>query len=85
MLAVTRGAHQSVGLVYLAPRQAEVVLLERFSAATAADVDQGRNPELDQIALVGTPGELRDLEGPHVDYLEPVVRRFLEMPGRHEA
>lgn len=76
--AVTRGEHRSIGLTYLAPRQLASVLRERFAAVAAAERALGREPELDQIALVRSPDELADLDGPHVDYLEPVVRRYTE-------
>ncbi|WP_343240732.1 MULTISPECIES: hypothetical protein [unclassified Streptomyces] len=85
LLAVTRGAHHSMGLVYLAPRQPTVMLRERFAAVTASEQAQGREPELDRIALVGSAAELDALGGPHVDYLEPVVRRFLGSPAPRDA
>ncbi|WP_258024295.1 hypothetical protein [Streptomyces bambusae] len=72
---VTRGENGSVGLTYLAPTLPEVTLRADFAAAAAAERDQGREPELDDIALVRTPDELARLVGPHADYLEPIVRR----------
>ncbi len=42
----------------------------------ASETALGRDPELDRIALVHSPAELARLSGPHVDYLEPVVRRY---------
>ncbi|MEU2955625.1 hypothetical protein ACIOUE_38445 [Streptomyces xanthochromogenes] len=42
----------------------------------AAERAEGRDPELDAIAFVGSPDELAPLEGPHADYLEPIVRRY---------
>lgn len=75
---VTRGEHRSIGLTYLAPRQPAAVVRERFAALAAATRALGREPELDQIALVRSPDELADLNGPHVDYLEPIVRRYTE-------
>ncbi|MGW7199383.1 hypothetical protein [Streptomyces chryseus] len=47
-----------------------------FAAAVAAERARGREPELDDIALVRSPGELVGLVGPHADYLEPIVRRY---------
>lgn len=73
---VTRGENGSVGLTYLAPALPEAALRADFSAAVAAERVQGREPELDDIALVRSPAELAALAGPHADYLEPVVRRF---------
>ncbi|MFH9575610.1 NUDIX hydrolase [Streptomyces sp. NPDC017454] len=73
---VTRGENGSVGLTYLAPALPEASLRADFAAVAAAERAQGREPELDGIALVRSPDELVGLAGPHADYLEPVVRRF---------
>ncbi|MEU6406538.1 NUDIX domain-containing protein [Streptomyces sp. NPDC046985] len=73
---VTRGDNGSVGLTYLAPALPEATLRADFTATAAAERAQGREPELDGIALVRSPDELAVLSGPHADYLEPVVRRF---------
>lgn len=73
---VTRGENGSVGLTYLAPALSEATLRVDITAAAAAERVQGREPELDDIALVRSPDELAALAGPHADYLEPVVRRF---------
>jgi hypothetical protein len=83
--AVTRGENSSIGLTYLAPVLPESVLREGFAAAAKAERAQGREPELDAIALVRSPDELADLIGPHADYLEPVVRRYTQARLRYEA
>ncbi|MGW7367494.1 NUDIX domain-containing protein [Streptomyces sp. NPDC054841] len=83
--AVTRGENSSVGLTYLAPALPESVVREGFAAAARAERAQGREPELDEIALVRSPDELAGLVGPHADYLEPVVRRYTRAPLRHGA
>lgn len=75
LCAITRGKRRSVGLVFLAPPQPAAVVRERFEAMTAAEQALGRTPELDRIALVSSPADFVDLEGPHADYLEPVIRR----------
>ncbi|MFD4377077.1 NUDIX domain-containing protein [Streptomyces sp. NPDC058486] len=75
LLVVTRGKNGSVGLTYRAPVLPEAALWAGFAAAAAAERRQGREPELDYIALVRTPEELAGLAGPHADYLEPIVRR----------
>jgi 8-oxo-dGTP pyrophosphatase MutT (NUDIX family) len=72
---VTRGGNGSVGLTYLAPPLPEETLRAGFTAAAAAERAQGREPELDGIALVHSTDELAGLSGPHADYLEPIVRR----------
>lgn len=74
--AVTRGQHRSIGLVFLAPPRPAALLHERFEAVTAADRASGHDPELDRIALVRSSADLASLDGPHVDYLKPVVRRY---------
>ncbi|MBB6118361.1 NUDIX domain-containing protein [Nocardiopsis algeriensis] len=73
--AVSRGENRSVGLFYLAPPRSAAELRESFEAATEAERASGRAPELDRIAFVASPADLSDLEGPHVAYLEHVVRR----------
>jgi 8-oxo-dGTP pyrophosphatase MutT (NUDIX family) len=83
--AVTRGENSSVGLTYLAPALLESALREGFAAAARAERAQGREPELDEIALVRSPDELAGLVGPHADYLEPVVRRYTRAPLRRDA
>lgn len=83
--AVTRGENSSIGLTYLAPALPESVLREGFAAAARAERAQGRDPELDEIALVRSPDELAGLIGPHADYLEPVVRRYTQAPLRNDA
>ena len=75
---VTRGENGSVGLTYRAPARSEAALRAGLAAAAAAEHAQGREPELDDIALVSSPEEVRGLAGPHADYLEPVARRFCE-------
>lgn len=72
---VTHGADGQVGVHYLAPSRPASQLHERFAALVAAETARGREPEFDRIALIGSPAELTDLAGPHVVYLEPVVRR----------
>lgn len=83
--AVTRGEHQSIGLTFLAPRRPASELRERFAALVVAEQALGREAELDQIALVRSPAELADLDGPHVDYLELIVRRYTGALLRREA
>lgn len=74
--AVTRGENGSIGLTYLAPALSETSVRTAFAAVVAAEHAQGREPELDEIALVRSPDELIDLPGPHADYLAPIIRRY---------
>lgn len=71
---VTHGEDGQVGVHYLAPPVPAALLHERYEALVAAETASGRVPEFDRIALVGSPAELPDLTGPHVLYLEPVLR-----------
>ncbi|MBX9399528.1 NUDIX domain-containing protein [Streptomyces sp. TRM72054] len=77
---VTRGEYSSVGLTYLAPPLPESALRKGFAAAANVERAQGREPELDAIALVRSADELACLVGPHADYLEPIVRRYTRAP-----
>lgn len=83
--AATRGENSSVGLTYRAPALPESVLREGLAAAARAERAQGRERELDDIALLCSPEELAGLAGPHADYLDPVVRRYKQGPLRHGA
>ncbi|MFI0715085.1 NUDIX domain-containing protein [Streptomyces inhibens] len=82
---VTRGKNRSIGLVYLAPPRPVAVVRERFAAATAAERAKGCDPELDLFTLVRVPDHLAALDGPHADYLEPVVRRYTQGSLQHDA
>ncbi|MFG3590887.1 NUDIX domain-containing protein [Streptomyces sp. NPDC047990] len=58
------------------PSPPEATLRAGFTAAAAAERAQGRDPELDGIALVHSLDELAALAGPDADYLDPIVRRL---------
>ncbi|WP_205825718.1 NUDIX hydrolase [Microbispora catharanthi] len=73
---VTRGEDGSAGVLFLAPPRPASFLRERFADLVESETALGRDPELDRIALVHSPAELARLSGPHVDHLEPVVRRY---------
>jgi 8-oxo-dGTP pyrophosphatase MutT (NUDIX family) len=74
---VTRGEHGNVGVFFLAPCWPESVLRERFAGVVSATRALGGDPELVEIAFVGSVGELAELGGPHADYSESVVGRYL--------
>ncbi|MCT9082774.1 NUDIX hydrolase [Streptomyces fulvoviolaceus] len=67
-----------IGVHYLAPSRPASQLHERFAALVAEETAQGHDPEFDRIALIGSPAELADLAGPHVVYLEPLVRYHMD-------
>ncbi|MEU9405774.1 NUDIX hydrolase [Streptomyces sp. NPDC048281] len=74
--AVTRGEHGNVGVHFAAPPQPAAVLHDRFAAVVSATTAVGQAPELEQITFVHSPADLKALDGPHVDYLEPLVDRY---------
>ncbi|MFJ3858341.1 NUDIX hydrolase [Streptomyces sp. NPDC090085] len=75
---VTRGARGSVGFVFRAPALPAEFLHQRFSALVSSEREQGRDSELDRIALIESEAELSCLAGEQVDYLQPIVRRNFE-------
>lgn len=78
---VTRAGNGSIGVLFRAPSLPAQRLRERYEAMAAAETAQGRDPELDRIALIDSTARLPDLVGPHADYLEPIVRRYTEATG----
>ncbi len=82
---VTRGEHGNVGVFFRAPSRPESVVRERFSAVVSAETALGRAPELVEIAVVRSAAALACLDGPQVDYLEPLVRRYAEALLRRDA
>ncbi|UZI32382.1 NUDIX hydrolase [Streptomyces sp. VB1] len=70
----TRRANGSIGILFLAPALSRDVLLEQFAAHTSAQ----QEPEFDRIAIVHTPDDLEQLDGPRVDYLDQIVRDPLQ-------
>ncbi|MFD7235907.1 NUDIX domain-containing protein [Streptomyces syringium] len=75
---ITRGEHGNIGFVFLAPGRPAELLHQRFAALVSSETALGRDPELDRIALIHSETELAELTGPLVDYLDPVVRRYVE-------
>ncbi|GII96391.1 NUDIX domain-containing protein [Sinosporangium siamense] len=73
--AVTCGENGSIGVFFRVAARPEPLLRERFTALLAAEAARGRDPELEEIALVRSAAEVARLAGPQVDYLEPIVRR----------
>ncbi|MER5728933.1 hypothetical protein ABT084_11440 [Streptomyces sp. NPDC002138] len=74
----TRGENGSIGLTYLAPALSEADMRAAFADTSAAEQARGREPELDDIAFISPPEELLGLDGPHADYLAPIVRRYAD-------
>ncbi|MFL9658668.1 hypothetical protein ACJ7VE_33695 [Streptomyces sp. PB17] len=82
---VTRGKNGSIGLTYLAPAAPEAALRAGFTAAAAAERVQGRDPELDDIALLRCPDELAALAGPHADHRPPLLRVRLSQTSARKS
>ncbi len=78
---VTRAGNGGIGVLFRAPSLPAKRLRECYEAMAAAETAQGRDPELDRIALIHSTAQLPDLMGPHADYLEPIVRRYTEANG----
>lgn len=74
--ALTRGDHGNIGVHFAAPPRPATVLNDRFTEAVSAAAAVGQAPELDRIAFVHASADLKALEGPHADYLEPLVDRY---------
>ncbi|MFJ3718591.1 NUDIX domain-containing protein [Streptomyces sp. NPDC090057] len=72
----TRGAGGGVGVMFLAPPCPDRELRERYARLVSTETGEGREPEFDRISLIRPPAGLDALEGPHVDYLEPVLRHY---------
>ncbi|KUN06328.1 NUDIX hydrolase [Streptomyces yokosukanensis] len=72
----TRGGRGSVGVLFTAPPRPARELYDRYARLVRTETARGDAPELDRIELIASPTDLERLEGPHVDYLRPVVRRF---------
>ncbi|MEV5531989.1 NUDIX domain-containing protein [Streptomyces prunicolor] len=78
---VTRAGNGSIGVLFRAPSLPAARLRERYEAMAAAEKAQGREPELDNIALIHSVAQLPLLVGPHADYLEPIVTRYEKSGG----
>ncbi|MBO4253181.1 NUDIX hydrolase [Streptomyces griseorubiginosus] len=77
--AVTCGDHGNVGVHFTARAQPAALLIDRFTAVSSTAAAVGELPELDRIAFVQGPADLAALEGPHADYLEPLVDRYVRI------
>ncbi|QKW10511.1 NUDIX domain-containing protein [Streptomyces sp. NA04227] len=73
--ALTRGQWRNLGAHFLAPPRPARELRAIYEDFTATENALGREPELDRITFVPSAEALAELDGPRVDYLEPVVRR----------
>ncbi|CAL9677651.1 hypothetical protein SUDANB95_07977 (plasmid) [Actinosynnema sp. ALI-1.44] len=70
---LTRGEYGNVGLIFRAPALPEVVVRERFAAASEAALAAGGEAELREIVLPGSARVLAGVPGPQVDYLAPIL------------
>ncbi|GAA1956160.1 NUDIX hydrolase [Kitasatospora viridis] len=76
---VTRGRYGSTGVHFRAPARPAAELLDQYALLAAAERAEGREPELERLALIADPAEVALLEGTLVDYLAPVATRFHEL------
>lgn len=76
LLAMVRRRNGNIGIVYRAVPRPAAVLHERFAAVVAAETAAGRDPELQEIAFLDSPGDLVNLSGPRSDYLTCVLARY---------
>ncbi|MEU9979304.1 NUDIX domain-containing protein [Streptomyces sp. NPDC051014] len=74
--AVTRGDHGNIGVHFAAPPQPATVPTDRLAAVAPATIAVGQVPELEQVTFVHGPADLKRLDGPHADYLVPLVDRY---------
>ncbi|MDW8478344.1 NUDIX domain-containing protein [Streptomyces scabiei] len=74
--ALTRGDHGNIGVHFVAPPQPTTALNDRFTAVVSAATAVGQAPELDRITFIHAPADLKALDGPHADYLAPLVDRY---------
>ncbi|MEU0913176.1 NUDIX domain-containing protein [Streptomyces althioticus] len=72
---VTRGHHGSVGVHFRAPARPAEALTEKYARHVAAEVAQGRTPELDRVAFIRSPAELGELGGVCVNVLPVLAAR----------
>jgi 8-oxo-dGTP pyrophosphatase MutT (NUDIX family) len=71
-----RGTRGNVGVFFVAPPRPARHLRDRYAALVGAETACGADPEFDRVELIRSSAALAALEGPHVDYLRPVVRRY---------
>ncbi|MEU0005812.1 NUDIX hydrolase [Streptomyces sp. NPDC006314] len=72
----TRGDRGNVGVLFVAPPRPTRELRDRYAALVRAETARGADSEFDRIELIHSSADLAALEGPHVDYLRPVVRHY---------
>ncbi|MEU1406027.1 NUDIX domain-containing protein [Streptomyces sp. NPDC005728] len=77
----TRGTSGNVGVMFVAPPRPADELDERYAELVRTESARGYDPEFDRIELIRSAADLEGLEGPHVDYLEPVVRHYAGGPA----
>ncbi|MCW7940548.1 NUDIX hydrolase [Streptomyces hygroscopicus] len=78
--AASRGKNGNIGILYKAPPQPRAVLHERYATVAATEHAAGSAPEFDEIDFLYDPTDLKALSGPRVDFLAPVVHRYLGTP-----
>ncbi|WP_251695997.1 NUDIX hydrolase [Streptomyces sp. Vc74B-19] len=72
---VTRGRNGSVGVHFRAPACPADALSGQYARLAAAEVAQGRTPELDRIAFIRSHAEVGELGGTGVNVLQVLAAR----------
>ncbi|MGW3203921.1 NUDIX hydrolase [Streptomyces sp. NPDC001135] len=75
----TRGGRGNVGVVFTAPPRPARELHDRYAKLVETETARGRDPEFDRIELIGSTTGLGSLDGPHVDYLRPVLDAYTDV------
>ncbi|GAA3725805.1 NUDIX domain-containing protein [Streptomyces tremellae] len=82
---VTRRLNGDVGFLFAAPGLPAALVRERYAELAASETAAGRDPELAEIAFVGSLAELEALGGTYAEFVEPVVRHCAGTPPRLDA
>ncbi|WP_234439992.1 hypothetical protein [Streptomyces bicolor] len=73
--AVTRGGMGNVGVHFRAPACPADALTKQYTQLVAAESGQGRTPELDRIAFIGSDADVAGLGGRYADFLPVLAAR----------
>lgn len=82
---VTRGDKGNVGVHFRAPACPASVLTRRYTQLVAAESTQGRTPELDRIAFIGSDADVAGLGGRCADFLPVLAARHTASRATEQA
>ncbi|MFE1459484.1 NUDIX hydrolase [Streptomyces nigra] len=72
---VTRGDKGNVGVHFRAPACPAEALTEQYTQLVAAENAEGRTPELDRLAFIGSAADVAGLGGRYADFLPVLAAR----------